>query len=53
MTTENFISEVFSAYASIITMGLPVAFFIGACNIAFNIICNAFFSGTLKIGGKS
>lgn len=48
----NFYDEVCNAYAEIISMGLPIAFFVGACNLCFNIICNAFFSGRLHIGGK-
>lgn len=49
---NDFVDEVCGAYGQIIAMGLPIAFFVGACNVCFNIICNAFFSGRLHIGGK-
>ena len=40
------------AYAKLIAACMPIVFFIGACNMAINILINAAFHGKLKIGGE-
>lgn len=47
------VQEVLTGYLEIIKAGLPIAFTIGACNLAINMIFNAFFGGRLTIGGRS
>ncbi len=47
------VQEVLTGYIEIIKAGLPIAFIIGASNLAINMIFNAFFGGRLSIGGKS
>lgn len=47
-----FVVAAIQAYASLLALALPVTFFIGASNMAINILFNAFFHGKLKIGGK-
>ena len=42
---------IIEAYRGLIVTALPVAFFIAACNIAINILFNAFSGGRLRIGG--
>ena len=48
----EFISDVLDGYKSIVAIGCPIVFFIGACNVAINIIVTAFFGGGLRIGKK-
>lgn len=47
-----FISDVLSGYRVLITAGLPIVFFIGACNVAINTIVSAAFGGDLRFGRK-
>ena len=51
MSASDFVHVVMDMYGTLIAYSLPVAAFIGACNIGINIISNAFFGGRLKIGG--
>lgn len=50
MSTEDFIFSVMHGYEDMIEAGLPIAFFIAACNIAFNLIITAFSGGRLRFG---
>lgn len=50
MSTSDFISNCIQGYSDMISAGLPVAFFIAACNIAFNLIITAFSGGRLRFG---
>lgn len=52
MTNEEFIQAVLSGYAEILMVCLPIALFIGGCNLAFNIICSAFFGGRLSFSRR-
>lgn len=47
---NTFVSGVLAAYTDLLRVGLPVAFFIAACNIGINIIITAFSGGKLRIG---
>ena len=51
-TETEFIQFVIDQYAQILTLALPITFFIGACNISFNLIFSAFMGGRLHFGGK-
>lgn len=51
MTAQEFIAAVLSGYKTILESALPICFFIGACNVSFNIICSACFGGKLRFGG--
>lgn len=46
----QFVHDVLSTYTSLLAVGLPVAFFIGAANVGINIIISAAFGGKLRIG---
>lgn len=48
---ESFIRDVLGAYTDLLGIGLPIVLFIGASNVAINIIVSAFFGGRLVIGG--
>lgn len=50
MSAQDFINNCLNGYLSIIKAGLPVAFFIAACNVSFNIIFTAFSGGGLSFG---
>ena len=50
MSTQDFIDNCIKGYTEIVKAGMPVAFLIAACNIAFNIIITAFCGGSLHIG---
>lgn len=50
MTQQEFINYVLGGYQDMISAGLPVAFFIAACNVAFNIIISSFSGGRLRFG---
>ena len=50
MTSSDFYTEVLTGYMAMLQAGLPVAFFISACNIAFNLIISAFSGGRLRFG---
>ena len=52
MTDQEFISAVLAGYRSLLNAALPVCFFIGSCNVAFNLICSAAFGGKLRFGGE-
>ena len=51
MTSAEFIEAVLNGYQSLLISCLPIVFFIGACNMAINIILGAFMNGSLRIGG--
>lgn len=52
MDSATFISEVLSGYKDLVSAGLPIVFFIGACNVAINTIVSAAFGGELRFGRK-
>lgn len=54
MSPQEFISAVITGYKDILLMCLPITFTIGACNLAFNIISSAFFTGHISFvrGGR-
>lgn len=52
MDTSSFISEVLSGYKDLVAAGLPIVFFIGACNVAINTIVSAAFGGELRFGRR-
>ena len=47
-----FVIACIDAYGELVAIGLPIAFFIGACNMGINILIDAFFHGNLHIGGR-
>lgn len=47
---SQFISDVLAAYTRLLAAGLPITFFIGAVNVALNIMISAAFGGKLRIG---
>ena len=49
--SAEFIEAVLNGYQSLLIACLPIVFFIGACNMAINIILGAFMNGSLRIGG--
>lgn len=46
------IQDVLTAYKDLLSLGLPIALVIGACNLACNTIITAFFTGKLRFGGR-
>ena len=54
MTSAELISAVISGYKDLLAMCLPITFTIGACNLVFNILCSAFFTGHFSFtnGGR-
>ena len=50
MSAQEFYNAVCAGYLSVITASLPVALFIAACNVSFNIIISAFSGGRLTFG---
>lgn len=50
--TTNFVQWCIDAYTRLIAVCMPIVFFIGACNMAINILINAAFHGKLHIGGE-
>lgn len=52
MDTSTFINEVLTGYKELVSAGLPIVFFIGACNVAINTIVTAAFGGGLRFGRK-
>lgn len=52
MITNNteFYNAVLNGYQSLLAAALPVAFFIAACNVGFNVLISAFSGGKLRFG---
>ena len=50
MSAQDFYNEVISGYFELIKAGLPVALFIAASNVGFNILISAFSGGRLRFG---
>lgn len=46
----QFVQDVLETYTNLLGIGLPIAFFIGACNVGINIVLSAAFGGKLRIG---
>lgn len=49
---NEFVVAVITAYGEVISVALPITFFIAACNIGINVIVSAFLGGRLHLGGK-
>ena len=50
MDNQEFINLVLQGYGDILAVSLPIALFIGACNVAANLLISACFGGKLRIG---
>lgn len=48
---SDFVQACIHAYGELVGLAMPVVLFIGGCNIAINLIVNAFMGKGLHIGG--